>query len=72
MPMGVKRTSLNLDMGLVGEAKRELGTKRTTDTVHEALREIVARAKRRQLAAREFPDLTPEALKEMRRPRTFE
>lgn len=70
--MGVKRTSLNLDMDLVGEAKRELGTKRTTDTVHEALREIVDRAKRRRLAEHDFPGLTPESLEEMRRPRTFD
>ena len=37
----IKRTSLNLDTGLVAEARDALGTSGTTDTVHAALREIV-------------------------------
>lgn len=64
----VKRTNLNLDMDLVAQAARVLGTVRTTDTVHEALRDVIARARRVRLAARDFGDLTPEALEEMRRP----
>jgi Arc/MetJ family transcription regulator len=64
----VKRTNINLDMDLLGQAARELGTQRTTDTVHGALREVVARACRARLARREFEDLTPDALEEMRRP----
>lgn len=64
----VRRTNINLDMDLVGEAARELGTRRTTDTVHQALREVVARARRARLAERDFEDLTPEALDAMRRP----
>lgn len=64
----IKRTNLNLDMDLVERAARELGTVRTTDTVHEALRDVVARARRARLAAREFTELTPEALVEMRKP----
>ncbi len=72
MPMAVKRTSLNLDMDLVAEAKKELGTERTTDTVHAALREAVNLAKRRALARHDFPGLTPESIEEMRRPRTFD
>ena len=64
----IKRTNINLDMDLVDEAARELGTQRTTDTVHQALREVVARARRARLAERDFEDLTPEALDAMRRP----
>jgi Arc/MetJ family transcription regulator len=63
----VKRTNINLDMDLVRQAAHELGTQRTTDTVHGALREVVDRARRARLAAREFEDLTPEALGELRR-----
>jgi Arc/MetJ family transcription regulator len=64
----VKRTNINLDMELVEEAAHELGTRRTTDTVHEALRDVIARARRGRLARRDFDDLTPEALEDMRRP----
>jgi Arc/MetJ family transcription regulator len=64
----VKRTNINLDMDLVDEAAHELGTQRTTDTVHQALREVIARARRARLARRDFEDLTPEALEAMRRP----
>jgi Arc/MetJ family transcription regulator len=64
----VRRTNINLDMELVDEAAQELGTHRTTDTVHQALREVVARARRTRLARRDFEDLTPEALEAMRRP----
>jgi Arc/MetJ family transcription regulator len=68
-PAGVvRRTNINLDMDLVEEAAQELGTQRTTDTVHQALREVVARARRTRLARRDFEDLTPEALEAMRRP----
>jgi Arc/MetJ family transcription regulator len=63
----VKRTSINLDMDLVEEAARELGTQRTTDTIHEALRDVIARARRARLAQRDFEDLTPESLEAMRR-----
>ena len=63
----IRRTNINLDMDLVGEAASELGTRRTTDTVHEALRDVVARARRARLAGRDFEDLTPEAVAEMRR-----
>jgi Arc/MetJ family transcription regulator len=64
----VRRTNINLDMDLVDEAARELGTRRTTDTVHQALREVVARARRARLAGRDFEDLAPETLDAMRRP----
>ena len=64
----MKRTNINLDMGLVEQAAHELGTQRTTDTVHEALRDVIARARRARLAQRDFEGLTPESLEAMRRP----
>ena len=64
----VKRTNINLDMDLVHQAAQALGTQRTTDTVHEALRDVIARARRTRLAQRDFEDLTPESLEAMRRP----
>ncbi|MDQ3879775.1 MAG: type II toxin-antitoxin system VapB family antitoxin [Chloroflexota bacterium] len=64
----VKRTNINLDMELVEQAARALGTRRTTDTVHEALRDVISRASRARLAQRDFEDLTPESLDAMRRP----
>jgi Arc/MetJ family transcription regulator len=64
----VKRTNINLDMDLVEQAARELGTERTTDTVHEALRGVVMRSRRARLAERGFEDLTPDALDALRRP----
>lgn len=68
----VKRTSLNLDLDLLAEAQAILGTRGTTDTVNRALAEIVHREKLRALAAETFEDLTPEALAELRRTRTWE
>ena len=50
----IKRTSLNLDMSLVDEAREVLGTNGTTETVHKALVEVVRQDKLRQLAAWEF------------------
>jgi Arc/MetJ family transcription regulator len=64
----VKRTNINLDMDLVEQAAHELGTQRTTDTVHEALRDVIARARRTRLAQRDFESLTPESLAATRRP----
>jgi Arc/MetJ family transcription regulator len=70
----VKRTSLNLDLDLdlLAEAQRILGTRGTTDAVTRALEETVRREKLRALAAETFEDLTPEALAELRRTRTSE
>jgi Arc/MetJ family transcription regulator len=65
----IRRTNINLDSELVRAAAAVLGTVQTTETVHAALRDVVDRAARRRLADREFPDLTPEALDEIRRPR---
>ena len=49
-----KRTSLNLDMSLLDEARKELGTSGITETVHRALAESVRQAKLRRLVARTF------------------
>ena len=67
----VRRTSINLQVYLVAEAREVLGTTTTTDTIHRALEEVVRREKLRQLADERFDDLTPEALEELRRPRTW-
>jgi len=64
----VRRTNINLDMELIDQAAAELGTHRTTDTVHQALRDVVARGRRARLAQRDFEDLTPAAVDAMRRP----
>jgi Arc/MetJ family transcription regulator len=50
----VKRTSLNLDMSLVDEAREVLGTRGTTQTVNRALAEIVRHDKLRRLTEMVF------------------
>ena len=50
----IKRTSLNLDMSLVDEAREVLGTRGTTETVHLALAEVVRHDKLRRLTERVF------------------
>ena len=65
----IRRTNINLDRELVDEAAAALGTARTTDTVHAALRAVIDRAARERLAQRDFADLTPEALAQLRSPR---
>jgi Arc/MetJ family transcription regulator len=67
--MTVRRTNINLDGELVDAAASVLGTVRTTDTVHAALRDVVARSARQRLSQRDLLDLTPEALQQMRRAR---
>jgi Arc/MetJ family transcription regulator len=65
----IKRTNINLDKELVKAAAAVLGTAQTTETVHAALRKVVDVAARERLAERDFADLTPSALEQMRRPR---
>ncbi|HYV17237.1 MAG TPA: type II toxin-antitoxin system VapB family antitoxin [Conexibacter sp.] len=60
------RTTVNLDLDLVREAGVVLGTKRTTDTLHEALRDVVRRERRDRLARHDFADLTLEQLRDVR------
>lgn len=47
-----KHTTIDLDPELVQEAAEALGTKRTTDTIHAALSEVVRH--RQRLAVLEF------------------
>jgi hypothetical protein len=64
------KTHTTLDLDRVSFATAEaLGTTRTTDTVHAALREAVARRRRAWLARRDFSDLEG-ALPQLRSPRT--
>jgi Arc/MetJ family transcription regulator len=65
----IRRTNINLDTELVDAAAAVLGTERTTDTVHAALRTVIDRAARERLATRDFDDLTPDVLEQLRRPR---
>lgn len=67
-----KHTTLDLDQDLVHDAAEALGTCRTTDTVHAALAEVIARRRRAMLALLDFSDLTPDALAAMRSPRRFD
>jgi Arc/MetJ family transcription regulator len=66
----VKRTTINLDMELVEQAREVLKTENTTDTVRGALREIVRRERLKRLGEWDLDGLTLEGIKEMRRPRT--
>ncbi len=68
----VKRTSVNLDMDLVSDASDVLGTQRTTDTIHQAMRDVVRRRRLLELAQHDFGGFTLADLEPMRRPRTFE
>ena len=65
-----RHTTLDLDLELLHEAADALGTRRTTDTVHAALADVVARRRRSQLVRMDFPDLTPGLLARMRTPRS--
>jgi Arc/MetJ family transcription regulator len=65
----IKRTNINLDTELVDAAAEVLGTVRTTDTVHAALRSVIAHSARERLAGRQFEDLTPDVLNTLRAPR---
>ena len=67
----VKRTSLNLELDLVAEAREILGSNGTTDTIHRALEDVVRREKLRRLAEEPFEDLTLEALERLRTTRTW-
>ena len=62
-----KHTTIDLDMRLVGEAA-VLETKRVNETVHAALREVVASRRRLQLLDLD-PDLTLDGLARDRRGR---
>jgi Arc/MetJ family transcription regulator len=67
----VKRTSLNLDLELVAEAREVLGTTGPTDTIRRALEDVVRRERLRALTQERFDGLTPEALNQLRVTRTW-
>lgn len=67
----IKRTSLNLDLDLVAQAREILDTSTTTDTVHRALEDIIRREALKRLAEWDLGDLTLEDLWRMRQPRRF-
>ena len=68
----IKRTNINLDTHLVDEAASLLGTTRISDTVHAAMRDVVAREHRRRLAQRDlFDDTRPAEFDAMRQPRAL-
>jgi Arc/MetJ family transcription regulator len=68
----IKRTNINLDMRLVRDASALLGTTRTSDTVHAAMRDVVAREHRRRLTERDlFEDMQQADFDVMRRPRAL-
>lgn len=66
-----RHTTINLDSDLVTEAGATLGTRGTTATIHAALREVIARKRRRMLAQFDFGGLTPDYLAQMRVNREF-
>lgn len=55
--MARRHTTLDLDTTLLEEAAAALGTRRTTDTIHAALREVVARRRRTWLVRRDYAEL---------------
>jgi Arc/MetJ family transcription regulator len=63
----IKRTSINLDLDLVAQAREILGTKNTTDTVHTALRDAVTREKLQRLTEIRFDHMPEGWLDEERR-----
>jgi Arc/MetJ family transcription regulator len=48
------RTSINLDISVLDEAREVLGTRGTTETVNKALAEVVRQDKRRRLTEMVF------------------
>lgn len=67
----MKRMTFNADADLLQQAQKVLGTVTATDTINTALAEVVRRDAVSGLADLHLPDLTPEMLRELRKPRTF-
>lgn len=66
------RTTVALDAELLSAAGRVLGTSRATETVNAAMADVVRRDRLKSLAENDFPDLTLDAVHEMRRFRPAE
>ena len=60
---------MNLPVDLLHEAEQAVGSSSATETVTLALRELVALRRRARLVEIDLPDLTPESLDQVRRPR---
>ena len=60
------RTTLNLDADLVADARRVLGAKSVTETIHLALGHVIRQQRLDSLAKRDFSALTPEMLDRLR------
>jgi len=67
----IKHTTLNLDTELVNRARQVLGTKTITETVNQALEDVVRRDAMRWLAEQDFSELIEE-LPTLRAQRRFE
>ena len=66
----LRHTNVDLDTQLVEEAAALLGTRRMSDTVNAAMRDVVGRAHRRDLAQRDlFDDVQPAEFDALRSPR---
>jgi Arc/MetJ family transcription regulator len=63
----IKRTSINLDLDLVAEARKALGTKTATDTVHTALRDVVRHERLKRVAELRFDHMPDEWWDELER-----
>ena len=66
----LRHTNIDLDTELVEEAAALLGTRRISDTVNAAMRDVIERAYRRRLAQRDlFDDMQPAEFDALRQPR---
>jgi Arc/MetJ family transcription regulator len=65
----VRRTSVDLDLDLLAEARSVLATRDAAETIHAALREVVRQARVGRLVGRGFP-LSDDELADLRRPQT--
>ena len=66
-PLMIKRTSLNLDLDLVAQARVVLNTRTTTETIHRALDEVVRREALKRLTEWDLGGMTLEDLERIRR-----
>jgi Arc/MetJ family transcription regulator len=65
----VRRTTINLDSELVAQAREVLKTRNTTDTVHDALRDVIRRERLKRLGEWDLGGKTLEDLMDLRRSR---
>jgi Arc/MetJ family transcription regulator len=65
----VRRTTINLDSDLVAQAREVLKTRNTTDTVHDALRDVIRRERLNRLGEWDLGGKTLEDMMELRRSR---